>query len=175
MNALKGFQSVIEHFTQRKWNFRVDDPQPILRASFNMRHASIGIVAVVNPEDDLLQVVSFLPVVIPPVKRQAVAELCVRASWGFKLGRFDFNLDTGELRFHTSLPYRKGELADDLIGRVIGTNLATADTFFPAFMAVLYAGRSPAEAVSRIQHPPPKSTAEARPTEPLPPPRIAFN
>ncbi len=175
MNESKGFQAVIQHFKQNKLHFEADETRLLLHASFSMRHAQHRCVAAINRTDDLLQFLSILPVNAPPEKRPAMAEACIRASWGLGHGRFELNMEDGELHFHSSTPYRKGELTDDLIRRAIGTTLFTADAYFPAFMSVLYGGASPAEAVRQIEEPDPKSKGDIPPPEPPPPSRIRFN
>ena len=84
-------------------------------------------------------------------------------------------MKNGALQFHTSLPYRKGELPGDIAGRLIAMNLFTADLFFPGFMAVLYAGISPSEAVSKIEQTVTKPQTGSDGADPQPPSRIQFN
>lgn len=171
MNTIKGFQAVVEHFKQGGWGFEANETEPILRASFNLRNGRVCCVAIIEKADDLLQFFSFLPVVIPPEKRPAVAEVCLRASYRLTMGAFEMDFERGEVRFHTSALYRAGELTDDVIQRVIGANLFTTDVYFPAFMTVVYGGRTAREAVQQAEQ-----IATKQPDEhSQPPSRIIFN
>jgi hypothetical protein len=64
-----------------------------------------------------------LPVTAPPHKLTAVDQLCAQLSYGLKMGRFELDPSNGELRFHASSPYPKGELQDEVIRQVLGVNL----------------------------------------------------
>lgn len=143
MNSAKSFQRIIEHFKRRQLKFQVDETRPILRATFGLKNCQFQSVAVVSDEDDLLQWITFLPVVIPTKRRAAVAEACVRASHRMKLGRFELDFANGALGFHASAPYAQGELAEVVIERLMFTSLAMVDHYFPALMRVGFGGVSP--------------------------------
>jgi hypothetical protein len=149
----KGFESIVEYFKRRDWRFIADEALLAVQATFSLANTRPRCLAVVNEEDDLFHFVSLFPVLIPEEDREAIAEVCVRASWALKHGCFELNRDTGDLRFRTSLPYPKGSLPEDSIRRVITANLFTADTFFPAFKTVLYGHRSPAAALCTVEDP----------------------
>jgi hypothetical protein len=65
------------------------------------------------------------------------------------MGAFQLDHTDGELRFHTSSAYVKGELKDEVIARVLRANLIMTDQYFPAFAAVIRADVPPVEAASQ--------------------------
>jgi len=150
MNTPSGLQRVIEHFQRQGWKFQLEQDRPVLRTGFGAKNGPVRCIIVVDESDDLIQIFATLPVV-PEHRRAAAAELCVRASYGTKLGKFELDHSDGELRFQTAAPYAKGELTDDLIQRVVAIALTMADAFLPAFMKVIYANVSPAEAASEAR------------------------
>ena len=101
-NIPKGFQTVMEHFKRNRWNFQLDPNRPMIHAGFKGRNGTFRCIAAVDESDDLVQVFSFVPVVVPPAKLTAVAELCARLSYPMKMGHFALDHSDGELRFHTS-------------------------------------------------------------------------
>ena len=151
MNTPSGFQTVIEHFKRKGWKFQLDAERPILHAGFKGRSGSFRCVVMVEPGDDLVQALTFVGVVVPPGRRGAVAELCNRLSYGMKMGRFELDHSDGEVRFHTSSAFPKGELDDAVVERVVGLNIVVMDRNFPAFVGVLYGNVEPADAASRIR------------------------
>ena len=116
-----------------------------------------------------------MPLVVPAHKLNVVAELCIRLSHGMKMGRFELDHAKGELRFHTSSPYPKGDLKDEVFQRVLGVNLVMVDQHFPAVIDVIYGNVSPAEAVSQVR----TKILKPRQIEPAPEvqahSRISFN
>jgi len=150
MNTPSGLQKVIEHFQGNGWKFQLEQDRPVLRAGFGGKNGAVRCIIVVDESDDLIQVFALLPTV-PGHRSAAAAELCLRASFGVKIGKFEFDHQDGDLRFQAAAPYAKGELSDDLIRRVLGVCLITADAYLPAFMKVIYANVSPAEAASEAR------------------------
>jgi hypothetical protein len=53
-------------------------------------------------EDDLFQVACFSPLRIPVGSRRDIAEAIVRANYGLRVGKFELDLDDGELFFQVS-------------------------------------------------------------------------
>lgn len=148
-----GYQTLINHFTTNQWNFERDDEAEILRASYAGKNVEFRCAAMIN-DDEIVQFFSVLPTRVPPEKRALVAELCVRASFGMKVGTFEFDMETGDIRFHTSAPYPVGTLDDSVIRHVIGINLIMTDKYYPAFMSVIFAGQSPVDAIQAIEQTP---------------------
>lgn len=101
--------------------------------------------------DDLVQVFCFVPVVVPPHKLPEVSELCIRLSHNLKVGRFEVNHLDGELRFQTYSAYPVGDLNEGVLRRVLGINLSMTDQHFPAFIGVIYAEVTPAQAAQQIR------------------------
>jgi len=174
MNAPSGFQRVIEHFERNGWKFQVDQDRPVLRTAFRGKNGAVRCVVAIDESDDLIQAFAFLPIV-PEHRSAAAVELCVRASYGTKIGNFEFDHNDGELRFQAAAPYAKGELNDDLIQRVLGTALVMADAFLPAFMKVIYANVSPAEAAADTHAQMPQSGEAMSAPELQTPPRLNLN
>jgi hypothetical protein len=175
MNASISFQAVVEHFKRNRWNFQADESHLMLHTSFQTSNGTVRCGVAVDNTDDLIQAVSFLPFAAPPERRLAAGELCVRLSSNLKVGRFDLNYETGEVRFHTSNLYPKGELTDQVISRLIGTTLATLDRHFLAFTAVLYANALPAVAAVQAGAGPGKAVTPATPPQLEVRPRINLN
>jgi len=175
MNMPSSFQTVINHFKRNGWGFQLAANRPFLSSGFRGQYGNFRYQTMVEETDDLVQVVSFVPVVVPPHKLASAAELCNLLCHSMKMGRFELDHANGELRFHTSSPYPKGDLKDEVFRRVLGVNLVMVDQHLPAFLSVIYAAVSPAEAARQIR----AKILKPGQTEPAPevqtPSRISFN
>ncbi len=169
------FRAVVEHFQRNKWGFQADEIHLMLHSSFRVSNGTIRCGVAVDASDDLVQVVGVLPFFATPERRLAVGELCVRLSSNLKAGRFDLNYETGEVRFHASNLYPKGELKEEVINRLIWVTLATLDRHFLAFTAVLYANGLPAVAALQVGIGPGKGLAAVVPPQLESRPRINLN
>ena len=105
----------------------------------------------VSEDDDVCQCFTVLPSVVPEDKRLLIAEVCIRASYGMKIGSFEFDMDDGEIRFHAAAPYPTGNLDDAVIRHLVSVSLHVPDRYYPAFMSVLFAGVSPNDAVFAVE------------------------
>lgn len=149
---IAGFEAVIEVFQQNGWKFQADGSGLRISTSFRTKHCNVGCTIGIEPSDDLIQVVSFFPFAVPVARRLDAGELCIRLSYRMKMGRFDLNFQTGELRFHTSSSYVKGDLKHEVIRRVLAVNLAMMEQWFLAFTATIYGNTPPPLALVTIDH-----------------------
>jgi hypothetical protein len=76
-----------------------------------------------------------------------VTEFFTRVNYGLVLGAFEVDLRDGEARYHISHLIGDRRLEDEVIRRIIGSALSTADRYFPAYMRVLFGGDTPEDAV----------------------------
>jgi len=143
----RSFRAVIEHFQRNGWDFDIDRSRPIILTRFKGQNGNFECVIALEDSDQLLHVVSITPLTVPQHKRASVGEFCVRFSHKVKMGRFDLNYESGQFSFHT-YSYYPGDLSDELILRVLGTNLITVDHQFPLIIRVVYGDLTPAEAVN---------------------------
>jgi hypothetical protein len=170
MNTPKALQTVMDFFRRQRLSFLLDPNHPILHASFKGRNASFRSLIAEDESDDFVQVITWVPITVPPDKREAIAELCRRLSCPLKVGHYDMDLNGGDIRFRTYSAHAKGELPQVVISRVLHTNLIMVDQHFPAFVAVLFSNVSAKEASDRLKPEalpkpvPPRETASQPPT-----------
>jgi len=138
MNTPKGFQAVIEHFQQNGWRFERDDNRLLLNAWFRGKNGTFNTAVRVDASDDLFQVASFLPVVVPVGSLHCVADFCARTSLGLKLGGFEVDGRERVVRFRVAAPYPKGEPSMEVIRRAISVTIVQLDAFLPALMSIIF-------------------------------------
>jgi len=87
----------------------------------------------------------------PPGRRAAVAEFVHRANWNLAIGCFEFNPESGEVRFRTSLDLDQESLTPELIRPLIRHALFTAEHYHGGFLQVAVACVAPAEAIEPLE------------------------
>ena len=87
----------------------------------------------------------------PHVKQTAISDLLRRINERLWLGHFDYWGDDGVAVFRHTIPMLD-RLAPDAgeIAAILGAALDAADQFLPAFNFVVWAGKSPEEAVNAV-------------------------
>jgi hypothetical protein len=172
--AVTPFDRLLNHFESNEFKFHAEPETKSLQLFVTGDCAIYNCRLQLTHNDDLIQVRVHYPVSARDAKmRPLVAEAITRANHGLSIGRFDINLDSGEIHFQIGQVIRDRELDDDTIGGVFSAALSTADRYFPAVMRVMFAGHTPADAVylseldAHAEAPEPAESAPA-PAPPLP-------
>lgn len=91
-----------------------------------------------------------VPTPAPADRRAALAEFVTRANFGLVIGNFEFDIDTGELRYKTSLQTVDGSVDPALIGPLFSTNIATTAEYLPGILGVV-GGDDPTVAIAAVE------------------------
>ncbi len=84
-------------------------------------------------------------------RRVDAMEYITRANYGLNLGGFQMDFDDGDILFRTGLFIGEAEPTPALIDPLIQVAIRTYDRYYKGLMEVLYAGKSPAEAVQEAE------------------------
>jgi len=142
------YEELLHVLDERDINYSADEDQTI-RTTLRGDVATYWTAARV--EDDLFQVACYSPVLIPEGSRRDIAEAVVRANYGLRVGKFEMDLEDGEIRFQVSQILDGDAVGEAVIDRMIGTAVNMLDTYLPAFMSVVYANEEPGEAIRRVE------------------------
>jgi hypothetical protein len=99
----------------------------------------------------LFQVFGYSPIRIPVGSRPAIAETVVRANYGLRVGKFEFDMDAGELRFQASQIVVGDTVGESVIDRLIRTTIDMLDMYLPAFLSVVYGNELPKDAILQVE------------------------
>ncbi len=144
------YEELIHLLDEREIGYSASDDQAI-RTDLRGEVGTYRIVAKVETEVDLFQVFGYSPLRVPEGCRPAIAEAVARANYGLRLGKFELDLDDGELRFQMAQILTFDTVGEDAIDRMIGTAINMLDIYLPAFLSVIYANELPKDAVGRVE------------------------
>ena len=96
---------------------------------------------------DHLEYIACCPFRIRKELRSSVAELIARANFGMLDGKFEIDMNDGEVRFHLVHFLGDGELSTKMVERLYRSCVFTLDRYIPAFMQHIHAGYTPEDAV----------------------------
>ncbi|MCL4206456.1 MAG: YbjN domain-containing protein [Pirellulaceae bacterium] len=144
------FEELLSLLDERDIGYSASDDQSI-RTDLRGDVAAYRIVARVDDQYDLFQVFGYCPLHVPHGCRPAVAEAIARANYGLRLGKFELDLDDGELRFHIAQMLAYGMIGEEVIDRMIGAAVNMLDMYLPAFLSVVYANEPPSAAIERVE------------------------
>lgn len=100
-------------------------------------------------KDDLIIVIATCPTKVDTNDAEAmrrVAEYLHRATYGMKIGSFDFDFNDGEAQFRTSLLVKDALPSNDMLGMLLATGPSMWTRYGDGFFNVAFMGADPKEA-----------------------------
>jgi hypothetical protein len=94
-----------------------------------------------------LEYIACCPFRVRKELRSSVAELIARANFGMLDGKFEIDMNDGEIRFHLVHALGDGELSVEMVERLYNSCVFTLDRYIPAFMQHIHAGYTPEDAI----------------------------
>jgi len=116
--------------------YEQDSDQGIFRLVFEGRHGDLRVLIAVD--SGMIQVFCYSPNRVPDSHRTEISLAVHRANYGMKLGNFEFDVDDGEIRYHTTLPLSDEFPDDEMLDHLLYVGVAMVDRYLPAFLAIVY-------------------------------------
>ena len=115
-------------------------------------HAAYRLVVHFRPDIDLLVIYCVYPMNVPPAQRARVCEVLARMNYGLQWGACEMDMRDGELRFRTALPLVDSVLVPSQLQTAVAMCVATADRYYPAFVAVIEGAMEPGAAIAAVEY-----------------------
>ena len=149
MNA--AYDKLIQHLDERDIGYLINAESRSICADFRCEVGTYRIIAAVDAEAQLFQVVGYSPVRVPEGARPSIAETIARANYGLKVGKFEMDFDAGELRFQAAQILTDDDLEEHVIDRLMGTTMSMLDMYLPAVFSVVYGNELPKDAIRCVE------------------------
>jgi len=142
------FQGLIDHCEAHRLSYFSNREEKSIRLTLCRGHASYKCCFRISHDDQIFQVDMIYPVLVRDEKmRPAAFEFFTRANCDLILGGFQLDCRDGEVSYHVGHVIADGTLDDETISYIVSAALSTSDTYFPAFMRLLFAGETPEDAI----------------------------
>ena len=149
MNA--AFEKLMQHMDERNVHYLTNAEKRSIWADFRGEVGNYRIVALIETDDSMFQVIGGAPIRVPEGARPAVAETIARANFGLKAGKFEMDVDNGDVRFQVSQLLTSEGLEDEVIGRLMGLTMSMLDLYLPAVLSVIYGNELPKDAIRCVE------------------------
>lgn len=98
----------------------------------------------------VLALYTLCPIEVPAERMSDALELVARLNATSVLGNLEIDVDSGALRYKTSIDVEGAELTEDLVANLVWSNVASLDRMLPAITAVVVKGAKPRDAVAAL-------------------------
>jgi len=150
-NGLQAFETLSQFLTEDDWYPQQLEDKTIYRMGFPGNNGQFTCFAQVRTDLEQFLFYAIAPVKVPEELRLAVAEFVTRANYGLRIGNMEMDFRDGEVRYKSSLDFEGETLTPQLIKLAIYPAVQTLDRYLPGLMAVIYGGKTPAEAVTEVE------------------------
>lgn len=132
------------------WQYDRDEDGTI-QAVAETKWGDMGALFAYRPEPSAIHFSLTLDVKAMAAKRSAIAELVMLANERLWVGHFDFWSDDGVIIYRYTFPMEgRDEVTQGEIRAVMAAAVSAADRFMPAFNFLVWAGKSPREAIDAV-------------------------
>lgn len=146
------YNAIIRYLDSKKWKYQEIDDKNVVHFGISANNGNIDCVADVRPDKKQFIFLSYCTVMAFKNKTEAINELLSRINYGIVIGDFEINIDSGKIRFKTSMFYDDIQAPSmEVIENTIITNLYMMDRYIPGIMSVLFGSISPREAYDQIE------------------------
>jgi hypothetical protein len=141
----EAYEKLIEILDERELRYTLEPENLLVKLDFAGKTAFHRLRLWVD--GDLLQAVGFVSARVPEGCRPAIVETLARASIGLRLGRFEVDFDSGEVRFRVASFIGDSGVTSAVTQRLIDLALQMLDMYLPPIMCVIYANETPNDAI----------------------------
>jgi len=139
--------------TEHDWCFEELEDEGYIRTTVQGENARFRMVLGARGDGPTFLCFALYDFSVPKERRESVCALINLVNYTILLGCFEMDQEDGELRYRLTFPLDGVEIADRQIERSVVVAAMMADRFYPAFMALLYGGRSPDQALDSVDRP----------------------
>ena len=150
-NGLQAFETLGQFLKEDEWYPQQLEDKPIYRVGFSGKNGQLTCFAQIRVDLEQFLFYAVAPVKVPEEQRVAAAEFITRANYGLRIGNLEMDFRDGEVRYKSSLDFEGETLTPQFIKMAIYPAVQTLDHYLPGLMAVIYGGKSPAEAVAQVE------------------------
>lgn len=134
--AKKIYEGICTALDNRKWYYDRDNDRLLVRFTVNGDDIPMKFVMFVEPQQQVVRAMSFLPFKVPEEKRREMAVGVCAINFRLIEGNYDFDMSDGSLCYRITASYRASEIGDGLFQRMISMGCAAVDKYNDRFLAL---------------------------------------
>ena len=130
------YELICDTLDNQDWKYNRLDEDLIITTGARGEDLPIDLLIAVNPDAQVVSVLSPMPYKIPEDKRVDAAVAVCTVNDRLINGCFDFDITTGDIQFRLVNSYRDSDLGEELINYMVLVSCSTIDTYNDKFLAV---------------------------------------
>ena len=144
------YDTVRTFFEEDGWPFREIEGEDALDIDFEGENGRWSCLAIAREDAEQFVFYSLLSNDVRDDAKAAVMLFVTQANWGLPIGNFEMDVETGEIRFRTSIDVEGDRLTHALVKQLVYANVALMDRYLPGINAVI-GGELPFVAIDAVE------------------------
>lgn len=142
------YRALIEWLQEKRWEHAGCHLERRVTFSHHGKHGVYQYTGAITHDGSFLQFFSNFSLVVTNEKlRPSVAELIARANFSIHVGRFEIDMDDGQVGFRITHVIGESLVSPEVLECYLRSLVETVDRYFPSFMQHIHAGCTPEDAV----------------------------
>lgn len=139
---------ISKYFTDDNWQFVTLEDDPVLRMEYVADEHEWVCYAQVLEEDEQFVFYSIAPIQVTQPKLWLCLEYLTRANFNLIMGNFELDMDSGMVRFKTSIDVEGDRLSQPLFRSIVYSNVIIMERYLPGLEAIIRGNARPADALA---------------------------
>lgn len=127
--AKKVYSTLIKMLDGIKWKYQRHDEKLAVVSDAQGEDLPIEVLMAIEPKQELVHFISRLPFKAPEDKRVETAIAICAANYGLVDGRFELNIQDGEISFRIATSYRDSAIGKGALEYILMTGIAIVDAY----------------------------------------------
>jgi hypothetical protein len=141
---------VLQFLQEDRWHYQKVENKPAVRTGFRGERGTWVCYIMVDEAERRVLIHALMGMNFPRQFYSQINEYITRVNYRLPVGNFEMNLDTGDVRFRTSVEVPDGQISSGQVRALAYTNVRAMDYYFPGVVAVVHSGLSPEAALARV-------------------------
>ncbi|MDE7264724.1 MAG: YbjN domain-containing protein [Clostridia bacterium] len=130
------FKALCERLDEHNWQYEKDEDRLSIECGVQGDDLPMELHIFVNPDNQLVSLLSPMPFIVPENRRSAVAVAVCQANSFMVDGSFDFDYTTGKLLFRLTASYRESLISKEVFTYMISVSGHTIDEYNDKFLMI---------------------------------------
>lgn len=139
----------IDYFNENEWKYDFDKEKGIIQTGVMFDGKLKKCILLIDINESDIVTYGLIDVKSDEENKVKMSELLHRINYGLVYGNFEFNYESGDIRFKNSMECKDIELSQAMIDRMITYPVAILGKFGDALLKVLFGLETPKEAFNK--------------------------
>jgi len=135
----EAIRNVLTNLNYNYSTLKIDEEENIINLTINLKYGTVDSYIINNKAKKYIEVRNLCSITIPELKRREIAEFIVRTNNILTIGRFDLNMENGDLFFGAANLYDDSlPQSEEVFNNILSFSYQIMEEYVPSVMNIIY-------------------------------------